>query len=84
MPFQKGHKGFGSTKRKRDQLLRKLLPLEPQALDALKDMLTNPDDRAFAVKFILENLHGRAPQRLEHTGEDGSPLGPIVAIIKDA
>jgi hypothetical protein len=82
MPFQKGHKGFGSTKRKRDQLLRKLLPLEPQALDALKDMLIDPDDRAFAVKFILENLHGKAPQRLEHTDGDGGPLS-LIAVIKD-
>lgn len=85
MPFKPGKSGNPAGNadilRRRQQLVKKLVPMLDKVYAELEDMITDPDHREFAVKLILEYTHGKPAQSVEVSGQDG---GPLIAIIKDA
>lgn len=85
MPFKKGQVAnptgmTGDKARKIKQLKDLLLPLVPEAVEVVKELLRDPDTASFAVKEIFDRVYGKAPQSVELSGKDGAPL---TAVIKD-
>jgi hypothetical protein len=86
MPIKKGDvlnpTGFkGDTKRTQKQLKELLIHLVPDCIRELEDMIKDPAFKQFAIKEILDRVHGKAPQGVEVTGADGQPLSITVNVI---
>lgn len=48
------------------------LELEEQAITVLRAHLDEGNEKV--AQFVFEQIHGKARQKLEHTGEDGGPI----------
>lgn len=48
------------------------LELEKKAVSVLKKHLDNGNEKV--AQFVIEQIHGKARQKLEHTGEDGGAI----------
>lgn len=64
-----------------------LLPYEPAAIAAIVaiagDSKATPSARASCAKMIIEGIHGRPKQQVEHGGTDGGPI-KVVIVGSDA
>lgn len=77
MTFTKGKSGNPGGRPKKDPEFQKALKkLEPSALATIKEAISGPDGTAAlqAAKFVIEQLHGKAPQAMEVSGPEGGPV----------
>jgi hypothetical protein len=87
MVFVKGQSGNpgGERKGKQKQIQEQLLPHVPAAIQALISALGDEDKAVAAARDILDRVYGKAPQAVEHTGEDGGPITVhIIESLPDA
>jgi len=77
--------GNSFSKKLQIQLREKLMHLEPEAIAAIKRMLTKPNDSnelKFAVETVIERVYGKVPQNLELESSQENPFSIVVNVIK--
>lgn len=77
MGFTKGKSGNPGGRPKENKEVRELARRHTKAaIDRLVDWMKSNDARASvaACAILLDRGHGKAPQAVQHTGEDGGPI----------
>lgn len=82
-PFAKGASGNPKGRKPVPPEVKEILSAGcPRAAQRLVELVEDPDPAVAikAIQLVIERVHGKAIQTLEHAGKDGEPFSVVINI----